>query len=111
MALDRAIAKLLTQTIYVAHATAVDNYAKPTTFGTATAVKARVEPRVRESTGSDGELLVTEYDILTATEIKRSDRVWLPGVSSSDATKARAPAVISAGVDERGATTHWRVSV
>ena len=56
-------------------------------------------------------MLETTIAIITETEIKLTDRIWLPGVSSADATLARRPQYIEKAVDEFGNLDFYRTKL
>ena len=102
------IAHLLIHTLNVAAPMGV-NTAGELTYGTAAAVKARVEQTQNIVKNADGQMIVADHEFLTTTAIGTQDRVWLPGDSTGDATLARTPQVVEqvAGLD--GADTLYRV--
>lgn len=108
MTLDRAIRRQLCQTIYVAHKTAESQAAVPT-YGTPSAVRARVNQKTGTAFTADGDEVTTSHELISATEIVLTDRIWLPGLSSSDSTKAILPKQINPGYDVNGVITHWQV--
>lgn len=110
MALDPCLVKLMAQTINVAPLAAVDAFGD-STFGAATAVKARVEPQQKEFTNASGDAIKSEYAIFTRQLVTMFDRIWLPGASPTDATLARVPMKIYEGIDTDGTTTHYEVYV
>lgn len=77
-------------TIYVAAKTGVSNKGDPT-FGTPAPVACRVEGATATLRQGQGLETVCETRIITETAIAKTSRVWLPGVSSSDATLAKVP--------------------
>lgn len=107
--MDPTLRKQLRQTIYVATFTSVDGGNTPT-YGTPAAVSARVVPTNGISTNAEGEEVVTTHQIVTAVEIKASDRIWLPGDATTTAN-ARQPVSVTKGVDEFGNNDHWETSL
>ncbi len=107
--MDPQIVATMNQTIYVASATGADAYGQPT-WGAAASRLVTVEPSNRIVPGPQGEQLQTSTLILTDAAIGIMDRVWLPGDSASDATKARRIMLVDVIPDELSATTsHWEV--
>jgi hypothetical protein len=72
---------------------------------------ARVEPVDRTRELGRGTRLDTTFRIYTETEIKMDYRVWLPGDSDNDRTKARRPKFILELVDENGDLDHYEIEV
>jgi hypothetical protein len=112
MSLDRAIAQLMSSTVYVAKPSGtVGNDGLPT-YGSPAAVKCQIEQVSKIITTSNGEELTTTHALLFPSVIGNLDRIWLPGISSSDATLARLPQQIDRGNDIKGAPINaWRVYV
>jgi len=94
------------QTIYVAAPSSTSNYGDQT-YGSPTAVSARVEFEDREVTNASGEMLRTDTLLITEDAITLDSRIWLPGVDESDATLARRAAKVIKLVDEKGALDHY----
>jgi hypothetical protein len=97
-------------TVTVAAVTGKDSYGKPS-FGAKTAVKARVQAvrkLVRSSTGNES---VSSHVIFTETAINLTDRVWLPGVDSSNDSLAKVPLTINADHDKAGRVTLYEVTL
>lgn len=82
------IARLLTRTVTYSVRTAVDNYGDPT-FGSQTAIAAYVESDNDTVIGTNGEEIRSTHKIVTATEIPKDARIWLPGDSTADTDKVR----------------------
>ena len=86
MALDKQIKyDLLQQTIYVHAPSSIGNAGESAYSGSPASRAARVELETGITTGTDNEEISYKYKILTESEIVRYSRVWLPGVSQSDA--------------------------
>jgi hypothetical protein len=102
--------KLMAQTINVSAYTGTSTLGDPT-FGAAVSAKARVEPTTKMIENAAGEMRQSEFAIYTGQVIGDQDLVWLPGVSTSDATKARRPMKVYTGVDEDGTVSHYEVYV
>ena len=90
MSLDPQLRATLTDTIYIASMTARSSTGQPT-YGTPASVVARVETDARTIDRPDGTQLSTMHWIcLDTTRIPLlGDRLWLPGIDQTDATKAR----------------------
>ena len=84
------IGHLLTDTIYVASATAVSADGEYT-YGSPAAVLAKVQPGNVESSSGNSQQAQTTARIITTTAITRTDRVWLPGDSSANNDLAHTP--------------------
>ena len=108
--MDPQLQAQLRETISVASASSVDaagdiSYAAPATRS------ARVV-NVRDTVeNNDGTILKTTVAIITEAAIALSDRVWLPGDSSADATLARVPRYIERAIDEFGNLDFYRTKL
>lgn len=107
---DPCLRPNLAQTINVAVRSGVTS-SGDATYGAATAVLARVEPKRKTMTNAAGEVVVSEFAIYTEALIGLYDRIWLPGDLPTDPTKARAPLKVYDGIDEYGTTSHYEVWV
>ena len=108
--MDPQLKTLLQETINVASASGKDA-AGDLSFGAPATRSARVV-NVRETVERrDGTMLETTIAIITETEIKLTDRIWLPGVNSADATLARRPQYIEKAVDEFGNLDFYRTKL
>ena len=111
MAMDPCLKATLNQTIYVASRTGTSSYGD-STFGAATARKARVEvDRRLVANPFTGKEEVTSHRIVVEQAIGLNDRIWLPGHSTSDATLARIPKQVQEGISENGSLHHYEVLV
>jgi len=105
--MDPQLKNQLRETINVASANGVDaagdlSYAAPASRS------ARVV-NVRDTVEKkDGTMLQTNVAIITEAAINLTDRVWLPGDSSADATLARRPEYVEKAVDEFGNLDFYR---
>lgn len=88
----------------------LDAYGKPT-WATATQKAARVEPMTKTFDNADGTQAATDWLVVTETEIKLTDRVWLPpdgdSLGSLDATKASLPQRVFKRINVDGTASHW----
>jgi len=87
----------------------VDGFGVPT-YAAARQLDARVEPVSKTFDGPNGTSVSTDTLVITETEIKLTDKVWLPPdgdvLLSIAAAKARVPAKIFKRYDVNGAITH-----
>ncbi len=87
-----AIHRYMVDTITIARETAVDVKGDPS-FGVAFTAKARVEHKTKFVAGQNGNTIQIDHMIATLTEIKTTDRVWLPDDDLS--TQGRRPAFVN----------------
>jgi hypothetical protein len=102
------------QTIAVAHRSSVDSYMKGTYAAAVTGIAARVEPVDSLEDRPDGGERKSRWLVITATEVKRDSRVWLPPDDLDtplQAAKARIPFEVIKRVDVAGNATHFEVSL
>lgn len=85
-----AAAHLLIHTITVKSRTGVDAGLTPT-YGTASSFAARVERKKKEVADAGGQTKIAEHWVVSETEIKLGDRVWLPGDDTNDDNEAHDP--------------------
>ena len=97
-------------TIYTASPASVDGTGK-IVYGTAASRAAWVERESRIVDMRDGTKRQTTHLIIVESSIGDTDRIWLPGDGSTDATKARVPAQVLAPLDATGAVDHYEVRV
>ena len=87
-------------------------YGRPT-WGSATQKDARVEPDSQTFDNADGTRLTTDWLVIVETEIKLTDRVWLPPdgdtLASLDDRKANIPRRVFHRINEDGTDSHWEV--
>jgi hypothetical protein len=81
------------------------------TFNAAGSLPARVVNVEETHERADGTLLKTTIAIITESEIKMSDRVWLPGVNPATASLARIPRFVEKAVDEFGNVDFYRTKL
>jgi hypothetical protein len=82
------LAHLLTDTVTIASETGRSNTGDPT-FGAQSTIAARVEEIDQIVLLFDGNEARATHSVASEDEIKRTDRLWLPGDNTSDNTKAR----------------------
>lgn len=113
MALDPALAALLTDTVYLASKTALSGSGQPS-WGSPTSVSARVEAHTRLIDRPDGTQLTVTHTIYlnTSRTPVLGDRIWLPGTNSAVASDAvpvlhvkPLPGITS------GSTSHFEIAV
>lgn len=83
-------APLMTHTVTLAAASSVSNFSD-VTYAAQTTIKARVEHRRTLAIDASGNRVSAEHTVISESEIKLSDRVWLPGDDTSEANEARRP--------------------
>ena len=94
----------------MAAATGVDAAGDPSFAAPATRA-ARVVNINETTEQADGTELKTTIAIITETAVAMTDRIWLPGDSSADATLARVPRFIEKAIDERGNLDFYRTKL
>ena len=109
MAIDPQIKASLQQTIAVAVESGISSGVR--TYGAAANRSARVEDSRRVVDAADGSQVQTSHIIIVENSIGLFNRIWLPDVSSSDATLARLPVAVEKCVDEDGDVSHYEVYV
>jgi hypothetical protein len=110
VAIEPQLSKQMAQTMYRASASTVSNTGQ-ITYAAAASFTARVEEEYREVQTPVGTLQRTTHRIYTTTALLAGQRVWLPGVSSSDATLAREVLEVHTITDELGAVHHYEAVV
>lgn len=108
--MDAQLKAQLRQIISVATQTSVSAAGDPS-FAAPTAVAARVEDDVSTTSSKDGGERVSRKRIVTEAAIRISDRIWLPGDSTADASLARSPMSVQELPDELGSTDHFETVV
>lgn len=98
----------LRQTAYKASVTGTDSYGKPS-YGAPVAVPVRVELESRMVRTAQGEQVQSSHKLWSLTAIAVTDRVWLPGSNSADATVSKLPLAVNAVGDKAGARTLFEV--
>ena len=101
---------MFAQSINVSPFSGVSAFGDPS-YSTPVCAAARVEPVRKTLYSANGEEMQSEYAIYTLQQISMLDRVWLPGDSPADPTKARVPMKVYQGIDTDGSTTHYEVFV
>lgn len=81
---------LLTDTVTIASLTGRSDYGDPA-YGALLAIKARVENETKMVIDQDGNERQANHKIVTESEVKISDRVWLPGDNIALVNDARRP--------------------
>jgi len=108
--MDAQLLDQLNQTINVATPTTASASGDPT-YGSATAIAARVEDNRQIVQAADGSFRETTHWIATQTAITDETRIWLPGDSPADPKLARLPAQVNVAVAENGSIDHYEVRV
>ena len=98
----------LVDTIYVARQTGRNASGDPA-FTTPVAVKCRVEVDTRLIVTPSGTEQQANHKIGTLTEIRQTDRVWLPGADSSVAAQAKRPILVTAATRKSGGDALYEV--
>lgn len=101
---------ILRETAYVASVTGIDAWGKPV-YGPPVARKVRVEQSKRMVVTAQGEEAPSSHRLWCLTALALTDRVWLPGVSSSSMERALAPLSVSSVSDFGGSRTLYRVDL
>jgi len=104
--MDAQLKAQLKETINVAAESSRDNFGD-ITLGTPSTVSARVEQIEGTITYENGRQEITTIRIFTESEIKKTDRVWLPGDSTGNSNLARRPKTVKKFVDENGNTDYY----
>lgn len=112
MTLSSQMASKQLQTIYRASRSSRGASTKPT-FGAPAAMSVYVEPSTREvPSGIDGSTTVLSNTlILSESEIKREDRIWLPGVDQTNGELAEVVKWVDPITDFDGTVSHYEVYV
>lgn len=109
--MDYELRSMLGVTISYAAASSVSATGQ-VTWAAATTAAAYIEPSTRILEQADGTKVATSHMIVTEAAITTAMRVWMPGDSASDATKARRPLRVDTFYDVDGATLdHYEVWV
>lgn len=102
--------RILSSTAYVAAVASTDAYGKPI-YGTPVARSVRVEESRRMVRNAQGEETVSSHRLWCLEAISITDRIWLPGTSTSSAEASRLPISVSASSDFVGSRTLYRVDL
>ncbi|QDP63948.1 MAG: hypothetical protein Unbinned3992contig1000_62 [Prokaryotic dsDNA virus sp.] len=105
--MDPQLRSQLRETIHVSTQTGVDA-AGDASYAAPAARLARVVNKRDTVERADGTRLDTDVAIITEAEIGLHTRVWLPGVSSADATLARVPRFSERAITEHGQVDFFR---
>ena len=105
-----SLGSILRQTAYVASVTGTDSYGKPI-YGTPVARAVRVEESRRMVHNAQGEETVSSHRLWCLEAVSITDRIWLPGTSTSSAEASRLPISVSAVSDFVGSRTLYRVDL
>ena len=76
-------------------------------YGSQYTAPARVEASDKKIIGTDGNELQAEHAIATETEIKTTQRIWLPGDDTTDNTEARRALKVKNAREADGSGGHW----
>jgi len=102
------ITRLLTDTVTIAHQSSVSENGDPT-FGTQSTIKARVEHGTRLLVGPDGQAMSYEQVFVTLDAVTQTDKVWLPGDTTTDVNAGRRPITVKKATTFDGITTLYEV--
>ena len=105
-----SLLSMLTHTVYVASHASVNEYGK-NTYGTPRAVKARVQGQQRNVRSQAGDEVVSSHVVYTAEEVLPTDRLWLPGKSTSSAEESNVPLTITSSPHPMSGVTLWKVEL
>lgn len=94
----------------VASVVGISSYGTPT-FGPTRALWCRVQPGRTLTRRANGEEAVSTHTIYTDQQVLLSDRIWLPGASTSNAELARSPISITESPDKWGSRTLYKVEL
>jgi hypothetical protein len=105
-----SMASILRETAYVASVTSTDAHGKPI-YGPPVARKVRTEQLRRMVVSASGEEAVSNHRLWCATPIALTDRIWLPGASTSSAEASNLPITVTTVSDFSGARTLCKVEL
>ena len=100
----------LVDTVTVASVASVDSRGQPV-LGSQRTVKARIEGERKILKRTNGQEAQTTHMLITADVIALTDRVWLPGASTADVTKAKVPVAVTTKYTKAGNVTMYEVSL
>lgn len=103
--MDACLKRLLNKKINVASIVSYDGPQE--VLGPISEVSAYVETKSSMSSDKTGTGLVTKTVVITESEIKLDDRVWLPSIPTSDLTRSRKPLSVNVFNDENGRVSHY----
>lgn len=105
-----SLASILRESAYVASVASTDSRGNPV-YGTPVLRKVRVERGQRMVRNARGEEASSSHRLWCLEAVNITDRVWLPGASTSSAEASFTPLAISAVGDFAGARTLYRVDL
>jgi len=105
--MDAQLKKQLSLTINVRAAASRNNYGD-TTFGSASSMSARVENKTDVFETTTGMEERQSIVVITESEIKITDRVFLPGDSADTANLGHVPREVAKFYDEKGNVDFYR---
>lgn len=105
-----SLARILNQVAYVASVTGIDAYGKPT-YGTPVERRVRVEMRRTLVTNARGEEVMANHRLWCTEVVNITDRIWLPGLSTSSSEAADLPLAVSSAGDFAGTRTLYKVEI
>jgi hypothetical protein len=108
--MDPQLRKTLQQIINVATVSSVDAFGQAT-YGTPVAMQCRLEDMTDDGDNPDREQITTRKRIVVEQQVNKTDRVWLPGDSPTDATLGRQPYQVQSVPDELGRIDHYELIV
>lgn len=94
----------------VASVAGVDSYGTPT-FGQPRSLWCRWQQLRRMARRANGEEVVVNHVLYTDAPVQLTDRVWLPGASTSNTEAARSPISVTASPDKTGSRTLYKVEL
>jgi hypothetical protein len=106
--MDPQIKSQLKQTINIATVSSLGSSGDPT-VGTKTQVAARVTQKKSYVPGSDGVNQLSDYLVLTETELTFDKLIWLPADDTS--ASGRRPLAITPAVNEKGTVDYYVTAV
>lgn len=105
-----SLARILRESAYVASVTSTDSRGNPV-YGTPALRRVRVERSQRMVMNARGEESPSSHRLWCLEPIALTDRVWLPGETTSSAEASHLPLAISAVSDFVGSKTLYRVDL
>lgn len=105
-----SLASWMVQTAYVASVTATDSYGKPT-YETPRSIGVRVQAQRRMVKSPKGEEAVSNHVLWSLSPVLLTDRLWLPGASTTSAEASNVPLAVTSVPDKTGARTIYKVEL
>lgn len=105
-----SLSSILRESAYVATVTSTDNRGNPV-YGAPVLRKVRIERSQRMVTTARGEESPSSHRLWCLDPISLTDRIWLPGSSTSSSEASLTPLAVSAVSDFAGARTLYRVDL